>query len=624
MKASKTSKGLLERALAFHRAGRKKEAEGLYAQAISRDARNHEALFGLSVLSFDAGRYQEWIQYLERAVDVCPTHPKYLNNLGEAYRRQGKLELAIATFTRLLADQPDFAEARQNYAMTLISAGAIAEALPELERAADLCPSNPILFVSRARVLLELHRPVEAIASARHAIQLAPSLASGHRHLGYALEANGSKGGAIASYRRAVELDPSDHVAHSSLIVAMLTSPKHDAWTLCAETRAWERLHAEPLRKHVRPHSNDKDPERRLRIGYVSPDFRAHAIQQFMVPLLQHHDESAVEIFLYSSVGRPDAETEWYRAFVGDRFRDIRIMDDVQAADLVRRDRIDILVDLALHGPGGRLRLFACKPAPVQITWLGYAGTTGLDTIDYRITDPFVDPPGTDTRVYSETCLYVPETSWCYSSLDSSREVSPLPALAAGHITFGCQNNHRKWHPGLLALWARVLHEVAGARIFLYAEEHAHGGLQKAFAESGIRTDRIELGGRVSRPEYFERYHRIDIGLDTFPYNGGTTTLDAAWMGVPVVTLTGGTAVQRVGTCIAMNLGLPELVATSTDDYVEKAIALARDLERLSGLRGQLRDRLGRSPLGDPHRFARHLEAAYRDAWHRYCVQHQS
>ena len=256
----------------------------------------------------------------------------------------------------------------------------------------------------------------------------------------------------------------------------------------------------------------------------------------------------------------------------------------------------------------------------MQISWLGYAGTTGLDTIDYRITDPFVDPPGADLSVYSETCLRLPETSWCYGSLCSELQVGTLPAHGAGHVTFGCQNSYRKLHVHAFELWARVLREVAEARLFLYAEEHAQEGVRQVLAREGVRADRIEFGGRLSRYEYLQRYQRIDVGFDTFPFNGATTTLDAAWMGVPVVTLSGPSSLQRAGACIAMNLGLPELVATSEDGFVETAVALARDLDRLSKLRAGLRSRLETSPLGNAPRFAGHIEDVYRATWRRYCT----
>jgi predicted O-linked N-acetylglucosamine transferase (SPINDLY family) len=501
-----------------------------------------------------------------------------------------------------------------------MNAGAPADALPHLERAAALRPENARFQVSLAWALLQLQRVDASIAACRRAVELEPEHAPAHHHLGNALTELGDRGGAIASYRRAVELDPSDFRAHSNLILVALTDPGWDAARLGAEARAWAKLHAEPLRVHQRPHPNDRDPDRRLRVGYVSPDFRGHAVGQFVMPLLRHHDPAAVEVYLYASVERPDFATEEYREMAGDRFRDIRRVDDVDAAELVRRDRIDVLVDLAVHGAGHRLRLFACKPAPVQMTWVGYAGTTGLDAVDHRITDHHFDPPGTDLGVYSEASLHLPEAYWCYDALEDTLQVGPLPALAAGGVTFGCLGSPRKLHAGVLSLWGRVLAAVPGARLYVYLEEHGREAALRTLAAAGVPAERVEFGGRVSRREYLERYHRIDVVLDTFPFGGGTTSLDAAWMGVPVVTWNGGPTLQRAGTTIAMNLGLPELVATSEDDFVAKAVALTSDLSRLARLRAELRPRLVASPFGDAARFARHIEAAYRTGWRRFCA----
>jgi predicted O-linked N-acetylglucosamine transferase (SPINDLY family) len=612
-------KDLLERALRLQGSGRTKEAESLYRQLISRNAEHHRALCSLGVLLFEAGRLEEASRYFERAVSVEPD-PKYLTNLGEVYRLLGRLDVAAETFGRILEFAPDYPEARLNLAVVLCEAGVYPAALELLEEAAQRGPDGPRLRVTLSWLLRHLKRPEAALAHAKRAVELAPSSASAHRQLADALDNTGAKAAAIASYRRAVELNPEDYGAHSDLIVAMLSSPAHDDRALYIEARGWAERHAKPLRQYIRPFLNDKQPERRLRVGYVSPDFRAHAIQQFLMPLLEHHDPSAHEIFLYSSVDRPDAQTEWYRSWAGDHFRDIRRIDDIQAAEVIRRDRVDILVDLALHGSGGRLRVFACRPAPVQITWLGYPGTTGLDTIDYRLTDPFVDPPGGDLSVYSEATLHLPETFWAYSALGVEPPVTALPALSAGFVTFGCQNNFRKLHDGVFSVWARVLRDVPRSRLLLSAEEDAREWLRQCFAREGIEAERLEFGGRTSRGAYLARYQRIDIGLDSFPYAGATTTLDAAWMGVPVITLSGDRALQRAGVCIAENLGLPELVARSEDEFVANAAALAGDLARLSDLRAGLRTRLEASPVGDVPRFARHLEAAYRTAWRRYCA----
>ena len=624
MKAPHPVRRLWERARAARAAGQTKEAESLYRQLLKRSPQHPEALFELSVLLFEAGRFQESSGTLEHLLAIRPEDPVLLpvllTNLGEAYRRQGDLGRAAAAFERILVLDPAFPEAYQNLGLTLVNAGRPSEALPHLERAVALRPESAPFHVSLAWALLQLGRVDESIAHCQRAVELDSNHAMAHHHLANALVELGDRGGAILSYRRAFKLDPADHNAHSNLILVALTDPGYDARALLSEGRRWARLHAEPMRPYQRPHTNDKNPDRPLRVGYVSPDFRAHPMIQFLTPVLAHHDRSAFEIHLYSSVDQPDLATERYRHWAGTRFRDIRYLDDVAAAELVRKDRIDILVDLALHSAGGRLRLFACKPAPVQITWLGYAGTTGLDAIDYRLTDPYVDPPGTDLGVYSEASLHLPDTLWCYDALEPGLPVRPLPALTAGVVMFGCQNSYRKVHPGVLSLWARVLRELPGSRLLLYAEKSGEKNTLQLLAAAGVEPDRVEFGRRVSRREYLERYQRIDIGLDTFPFTGATTSLDAMWMGVPVVTLTGGTSLHRAGTCLAMNLGLPELVANSEDDFVAKAIALAGDLPRLAQLRAELRPRLEASPLGDAPRFARQLEAAFRTAWRQYCT----
>jgi len=255
----------------------------------------------------------------------------------------------------------------------------------------------------------------------------------------------------------------------------------------------------------------------------------------------------------------------------------------------------------------------------VQMTWLGYAGTTGLSTMDYRITDRFCDPQGSDLGVYSEQSLHLPGCFWSYDALQADLSEGPLPALANGVVTFGCQNNPRKLHAGVLSLWARVLREAPGSRLFLCLEEYARAAVLQALASEGVAADRVEFGGRVSRREYLERYQRIDIALDTFPFAGGTTSLDAIWMGVPVLAMNGGPLLQRAGVSILRNLGLPELVASSEQEFVTKAVELAGDLARLGRLRAELRARLRASPAGDTASFARELEAAYRGAWRRYC-----
>jgi protein O-GlcNAc transferase len=621
VKPPKTSRDVFEQALALERGGRFEEALGLYRKLISRNATHDRALFRVSVILLQAGLTEDAIGYLERAVAARRDEPSYLTNLGEAYRRQGKLELAEAVLTYALKLDADFTEARQNLGLVQMQRGADADALRNLEQVVARKPDDALPHVSLAWLLLRNQRPNEALARAERAVALTPSLAAAQRCVGDAFDMLGDKTRSIASYRRALELEPSDHVSHSNLIISMLTAPGYDARAIGAESLAWALAHAEPLRREMRPHDNDRNPERRLRVGYVSPDFRVHPVRHFLVRLLEQHDQAAFELFLYSSVERPDAQTEWYRSFAGEHFRDIRAKNDVDAAELVRRDGIDLLVDLAVHGPGNRLRVFACKPAPVQLTWLGFAGTTGMSSVDYRITDPYLDPPETDLSVYAETSLHLPETFACYDALESDLPVAPLPALTRGGVTFGCQNSPRKLHRGTLSLWARVLAAVPGSRLLLYVEEYGRHAVLQTLAAGGIDAERVAFRGLVPRRAYLERYGELDIALDTFPFAGGTTTCDAVWMGVPVVTLVGPTVLQRAGSSVAMNLGLPELVARSEDEFVARAVALATNLPHLASLRAGLRSRLEASPLGDAPRFARHLEALYRTAWQQYCAR---
>jgi predicted O-linked N-acetylglucosamine transferase (SPINDLY family) len=326
-----------------------------------------------------------------------------------------------------------------------------------------------------------------------------------------------------------------------------------------------------------------------------------------------------MEIFCYSNVIRADALTEQFRRYA-DAWRGIEGLSDLQTVDLIRQDRIDILVDLTLHTGKNRLAVFACKPSPVQVTFAGYPGSTGLNTIDYRLTDPYLDPPGLNDQFYSESSIRLPDTFWCYEPLVTQLEINPLPAQTDAHVTFGCLNSFCKVNEQVLRLWAQVVKTVDRSRLMILCPEGSHRQpLLDLLQGEGISPDRIELVVRCPRRQYLELYHRFDVGLDTFPYNGHTTSLDSFWMGVPVVTLVGQTVVGRAGLSQLTNLGLPELIAQTPEQYVQIATKLAGDLPRLAELRRTLRARMEASPLMDAPRFARSVEAAYRRMWRAWC-----
>ncbi len=445
-----------------------------------------------------------------------------------------------------------------------------------------------------------------------------------HNNLAAALKDMGLLAEALAVFRRSSELCPQLSSWQSNVVYTLHFLPDCDAATLNAEHGSWNQRHAEPLARFARPHLNVADPDRRLKIGYVSPDLRNHPVGRFLLPLLEAHDEKCVEVFCYASVASFDEVSQQLRS-LAHHWIDAKDLSDELLAQRIREDRIDILVDLSAHTKKSRLLVFARKPAPVQVTYLAYCSTTGLCAIDYRLTDPFFDPPGPQTAFYSETSVWLPETYWCYQPPYALPPASPLPALDRPYVTFGCLNNFCKATPPVLATWRHLLQSIAGSHLLIHAHAGSHRERVQAFmSEGGVDPSRVEFVGFIPPPEYFRLYDRIDIALDPFPYAGGTTTCDALWMGVPVISLAGTTAVGRAGVSILSNAGLPELIAGTPQDYVRIAVGLASDLPRLAALRAGLRGRLDRSPLTDAPRFAHNMESAFREMWRRWCQSRHS
>lgn len=407
---------------------------------------------------------------------------------------------------------------------------------------------------------------------------------------------------------------------HSSLVFTAAFSPAYGSDELLALARGWYERHGEALAQQRRPHPHDRALDRRLRVGYLSPDFRDHVQRFFTLPVLREHDRSNFEIVVYSGVKKPDGWTEKLKKEASE-WHDVGLLDDAALAQKLRDDRIDVLVDLAMHMAGGRLKVLAVEPAPVQISWLAYPGTTGIGGTHYRITDPYLDPPDQPLK-YTEKSLRLPHTFWCYDPLSKEPLVNELPALGSGYVSFGCLNNFMKVHRGVLELWATVLARVPNSRLVLRAPLGWARDLSlEVLGAAGIPPDRLEFVDVQARVAYLASYQRIDIALDSFPYNGHTTSLDAFWMGVPVVTLVGNTVVGRAGLCQAHNLDLSELVARSPEEFTEVAVGLANDLPRLSVLRQGLRQRMLDSPLMDARSFTRDLEGLYRKAWQNWCSQ---
>jgi predicted O-linked N-acetylglucosamine transferase (SPINDLY family) len=608
-------------AVQHHQAGRLHAAEQIYRQILAIEPNHADALHLLGVVAGQLGKHELAIEHIGRAIGLKGDDAAFHSNLGIAFKDQGKLDEAIACYRRALELQPGYAEAHHNLGNALRVQGKLDEAIAAYRRVLELKPDLAEAHNSLGAAFQDQGKLDEAIACCRRALELKPGYAGAHNNLGLALKDQGKLDEAVACYRRALELRPELVRVHSSLLYTLHYCPGYDAQAIYEEHRRWNLQHAEPLAQLIQPHLNDRDPNRRLRIGYVSPDFRNHPLPIIAGPLFRAHNHQDFEIYCYSDVVCPDGITASFRSSA-DVWRNIVGLTDEQVAERIRQDRIDILVDLCMHMAHSRLLVFARKPAPLQVCWFAYPGTTGLGTIDYRLTDPYLDPPGLNDRHYSERSVRLPDTFWCYDPMGAEPAVNDLPAREKGHVVFGCLNNFCKVNAAVLSLWARVLRAVDGSRLMMLAKEGSHRQHTLGLLEQeGVASDRVTFVALQPRLRYLELYHDIDLGLDTFPYNGHTTSLDSFWMGVPVVTIVGQTAVGRAGLSQLTNLGLPELAANTAEQFVGIAVGLAEDLPCLSKLRASLRQRMQRSPLMDGPRFARNIEAAWRTLWRRWCAR---
>ena len=559
------------------------------------------------------------VQAYLKSIELRPQAPETHSNLANALSDQKKFHAAIAEYAKAIQLKPDYAEAHSNLGNALREVGKLQEAAAAHARAIQLKPDYGEAHYNMAIVQQDLGKLDEAEASLLRAIRLAPDHAEPYNNLGSVRKDQGRIDDAMACYKQAMKLKPGDALLHSNFIYAMHFHPGYDRAAIHDEHRKWNQLHAQPLKKFIEPHQNLRDPDRRLKIGYVSPDFCAHPVGRFLLPLIANHNREQFEIFCYSDVRMPDSFTARLQSHAGE-WRDILGMSHVEVARCVRDDGIDILVDLTLpHMSNNRLPLFARKPAPVQVTYLAYCSTTGLDAIDYRLTDPYLDPVEWKDGCYSERSTPLPRTYWCYQPHIDCPDVGPLPALGDGQITYGCMNNFCKGSPGTLESWGKLLAHLSQSRLLLHAHEGNHRQRVLNFVrQHGVDSSRIEFVGSKPLAEYFRIYNRIDIALDPFPCAGGTTTCDAFWNGSSaVVSLAGrhrGGAWS--GVSLLTNVGLPELIARSAEEYVEKGDKRWRAICRaLATLRAGLRDRMRQSPIMDATRFAVEVEAAYRTMW---------
>jgi predicted O-linked N-acetylglucosamine transferase (SPINDLY family) len=579
-------------------------AGALFQLILNADPECDDALFYFGIVLHQVGRSDEGVAMMRKALARNPGNFAYHDNMGRVMDDLHRHGESVAAFRRALQLRPS-ADAHYNLGVALMHEDA-------LEESAECF---------------------------RQAIRLRPALQQAimaHTNLGTVLQRQGRLQEAIESTRRALSLSNDTTLFHGNYLYMLNFLPNPDRAMIFQEHRRIGAMYEAAARRSnasdaapraaasapAAPHASAPrvdDSPRPLRVGYLSPDFREHAVAHFIEPVLAAHDRAAFELFCYSHHTAVDAVTRRLQSLVPN-WRSIVGMSDDDAARMIRDDRIDILVDLAGHTGLGRLPVFARRPAPVQATWLGYPNTTGLTTMDWRITDAHADPPGMTEPFHTESLMRLPDCFSCFRPPQSSPAVGPLPALAAGHVTFGSFNLITKMTPEVMAVWARLLRRVPGSTLTLkyYGLDAPamRAMIHRRFADHGVPAERVTILGKdAAQADHLNRYNAIDIALDPFPYNGTTTSLDALWMGVPVVTLAGSSHVSRVGVSQLSNLGLSELIARDEDDYVEIAARLAGDLPRLAALRSGLRERMQASPLTDAARFTRNLEDAYRAMW---------
>jgi len=608
------------------------DAETAFQRASRLAPDNSHYYSYLSAAIREQGRASEAEQYARKSIELNSTHASYWIALGAALADQQQWSGAATAYRKALEIDPANAAAWQALATAEQDCNRLDEAQAAFERSLQIAPGGEAT-IGYAYLLSRRDETERAANLLLAYLQRAPHSALAAVALFHVLQKGGELSRAEGACRMALQINQAyedqrlpppllPHV-HSNLLVRLPFLPGYDSAAIHQELCRWDRQHSKPLQRCIQPHTNQRSPSRRLRVGYVSPNFNNHCQVFFMMPLLAAHDHSRLEVFCYSDVASADVLTDHLRLHA-DVWRETRGMPNERLAELIRQDGIDILVDLTMHMEGNRLLVFARKPAPVQVCWLAYPGTTGLTTMDYRLTDPFLDPPGHFDDCYSESSIRLLETFWCYDPLVLETDVTPLPALQSGHITFGNFNGIDKLNESVVKLWSGVLKAVNGSRMTLLMHKgKVRQRILDWFAECGVESQRITLVETQPRLPYMKEYQKIDLVLDTVPYNGHTTSLDAYWMGVPVITLVGQTVVGRAGLSMLQNLGLTDLIANTPEEFLSIAVEQSRDLVRLKELRGSLRQRMQCSPLMNFQRFSRNMESAYRWMWEQWCERNR-
>lgn len=646
----------LNHAMTLHRNGRMGEAESLYVEILRISPDSHDVKHLLGLAQFDLGRRDEGVRLMEEALAANPGATHYYNNLGSrlidkgdlaaaeqvlrqgavrspscastrynlgnALIRQRKWQEAVECYRAALALKPDFDLCELQLGMALHGGGWRQEALQHYRGVLERRPREYAIWINYGALLQSESDLDGAIEAFRRAAEIMPDDATSLNNLAVALKDRGDGVEAVRLLRRCTALRPEAADISSNLILTMHYVPETTDEELAEAHRDWNVRHG--AKAPTAPWANDRDPERRLRIGFVSADFRDHVVGRAVLPAFLALDRERFEVFAYS-VGPPDGLTDRFRA-AAQTWREVEHLTIDELDRMVREDRIDILVDLAMHTSDNRLQLFARRPAPVQASWLGLPETSGVDGIGWRISDRLLEPAAPNGLAPHERAWCLPHCWTCHAAAPDAPDPGPPPALASGHVTFASFNNFCKIGDPTLDLWARILKDTPGSRLQLLSKAGAHRRRTLERVEkNGVSPDRIEFlhylppTPDVKQASLLARYQKVDVALDTTPFNGMTTTMDALWMGVPVVSLVTGRSLGRGAMSLLTNVGLGDFAVSSPDAYVAKAVGTARDLARLTEIRRTLRPRMAASPICDVPAFTRDLEAAFRGMWQDWC-----
>ena len=565
-------------------AGSMTEAKALLSKVSQKYKKDAEVWFLLGCAEFSLGNPRQAIASYLKSESLCPDNPETKYNLGCVYHVTGDLERAVNVFNRALVIQKNDYKIYTNLGMALKDQGKYDDALSATRQAERLNPDSAII---------------------KH-------------NLGAILHAQGFLDQAIRHYRLALQLNPHNTTIYSDLVFSLNYDPN-----ICPEKVLAEHIRFSEILSSVTGSASTPTSRRdhtgshsRVRVGYVSPDFRKHSVAYFLEPLIESHNSSGFEIFCYSDVRQPDEVTARFQQRA-DHWHDVHNMDDRQLTDMIRSHQIDILVDLAGHTKNNRLPVFARRPAPIQVSYLGYPCTTGLSSIDYRLTDPWADPKDMTDTHFIERLVRLNSGFLCYSPPEDAPPVSSLPATTTGQITFGSFNTLAKINFRVVETWAKILKEISDSRLIIknrsMIDEATRERYIEMFRQRGIERKRLFFYGHTTSPrEHLEYYHQVDISLDTFPYNGTTTTCEALWMGVPVITLAGNTHAGRVGVSLLSQAGYHEWATSDTENYIRIAVDMAGDIKRLGETRKEMRSKVEGSLLCNAKLFSDSVEDAYR------------